>query len=134
LETFLTVLGQMGIFEKVVEAENAAQLPFLATTTILMEAVKAGAGRESAHVAIKQAALKASAAIREGKAGEINMIDLIDADDRLPLSRQDVESILSQTKRFVGAAPKQVDSFAREVDRWVKRYPQAAKVKAGKLL
>ena len=54
LETYLTVLRQMDVFPAAIAAENERNLPFLATTTILMEAVKAGAGRETAHEAIKE--------------------------------------------------------------------------------
>ena len=49
LETFLTVLNQMEVFPAAILAENERNLPFLATTTILREAVKNGAGRETAH-------------------------------------------------------------------------------------
>lgn len=56
-ETFLTILGQMDAYPAVVEAENNHYLPFLLTTTIMMEAVKAGVGRETAHHAIKELSL-----------------------------------------------------------------------------
>jgi len=57
-ETFLTILGQMDVYDSVVEAENNHYLPFLMTTTIMMEAVKAGVGRETAHKAIKKQAVE----------------------------------------------------------------------------
>ncbi|MBK8478542.1 MAG: adenylosuccinate lyase, partial [Opitutaceae bacterium] len=66
LETFLTVLRQMEVFPAAISAENERNLPFLATTTILMEAVKRGAGRETAHEAIKEHALAAAKALRTG--------------------------------------------------------------------
>ena len=66
LETFLTVLRQMEVFPAAIAAENERNLPFLATTTILMEAVKGGAGRETAHEAIKEHALAAAKALRSG--------------------------------------------------------------------
>ena len=62
LETFLTILRQMEIFPAAIAAENERNLQFLATTTILMEAVKGGAGRETAHEAIKEHALAAAVA------------------------------------------------------------------------
>jgi adenylosuccinate lyase len=65
-ETFLTVLKQMEVFPAAIAAENVRNLPFLATTTILMEAVKNGAGRETAHEAIKEHALAAAKALRSG--------------------------------------------------------------------
>ncbi|WP_438501887.1 hypothetical protein, partial [Acinetobacter baumannii] len=62
LETLLSVLDQMEIFDAVVATELNRYLPFLLTTTVMMEAVKKGAGREGAHEAIKEHAV---AAIRD---------------------------------------------------------------------
>ncbi len=134
LEAFLTVLGQMQVFEKAIASENAVQLPFLATTTILMEAVKAGAGREGAHLAIKENALAASKEIREGRPGEAKLLERLAADGRIPLSLDQLAGIVSQSSRFVGAAPKQVDQFKREAAKWGKRFPTALKIKPGKML
>lgn len=134
LETYLTVLGNMGVFEDAIAAENAVQLPFLATTSILMESVKAGAGREVAHEAIKEAALEASKFIREGRAQEADMVGSLAKDARIPLDLAALKKILSQSKRFIGAAPQQVDQFKREVAKWAKRFPEGAKIKPGRLL
>lgn len=134
LETFLTVLGQMGAFEKAIAAENAVQLPFLASTTILMESVKAGAGRESAHLAIKENALAASKEIREGRPEAAKLTERLAEDERIPLNLKQLETLLSQSSRFVGAASKQVDRFARQSARWLKRFPEAVKVKPGSML
>jgi len=134
LEAFLTVLGQMQVFEKAIESENAVQLPFLATTTILMESVKAGAGREGAHLAIKENALAASKEIREGRPRDADLLGRLAGDERIPLSLMQLEKLVSQSKRFVGAAPKQVDQFKRDVAKWVKRFPDSKKVKPGKML
>jgi adenylosuccinate lyase len=57
LETFLTILDQMEVFDSVIEQELMRYLPFLLTTTVMMEAVKKGAGRETAHEVIKQHAV-----------------------------------------------------------------------------
>ena len=134
LEAFLTVLGQMQVFEKAIESENAVQLPFLATTTILMESVKAGAGREGAHLAIKENALAASKEIREGRPRDADLLGRLAGDERIPLSLMQLEKLVSQSKRFVGAAPKQVDQFKRDAAKWVKRFPDSKKVKPGKML
>ena len=134
LEAFLTILGQMQVFEKAIESENAVQLPFLATTTILMESVKAGAGREGAHLAIKENALAASKEIREGRPRDADLLGRLAGDERIPLSLMQLEKLVSQSKRFVGAAPKQVDQFKRDAAKWVKRFPDSKKVKPGKML
>jgi adenylosuccinate lyase len=132
LETFLTVLKQMNVFTAVIAAENARNLPFLATTTILMEAVKAGAGRETAHAAIKEHALAAAAAIREG--ADPDMVNRLAGDARLGLTAAQLKAILADAKRFVGAAPQQVDTFARTVAPLARKVPGAASYEPGKLL
>jgi adenylosuccinate lyase len=132
LETFLTVLRQMDVFPAVIAAENARNLPFLATTTILMEAVKTGAGRETAHEAIKEHALAAAKAIRSGD--EANMIGRLAGDKRLGLKREKLEKILSDGSRFVGAAPEQVDEFVATVAPLAKKFKGAASYQPGKLL
>jgi len=131
LETWLTVIGQMEVHEEAIRAENQRQLPFLATTTILMEAVKAGAGREAAHEAIKEAALKASRVLREG--GEPDMVGLLAGDSRVPLDRAAIELVLGRTERFVGAAPRQTDAFCAEADAWLERFPEARDIRPGEL-
>jgi len=132
LETFLTVLRQMDVFPAVIAAENARNLPFLATTTILMEAVKTGAGRETAHEAIKEHALAAAKAIRSGD--EANMIGRLAGDKRLGLKREKLEKILSDGSRFVGAAPQQVDEFVATVAPLAKKFKGAGSYQPGKLL
>ncbi|MDH4248067.1 MAG: adenylosuccinate lyase, partial [Deltaproteobacteria bacterium] len=66
LETFLTVLDEMEIFEFALAAEVRRQLPFLATTTLLMEGVKRGGGREALHEVIKRHSVAVARALREG--------------------------------------------------------------------
>ncbi|AHF89773.1 adenylosuccinate lyase [Opitutaceae bacterium TAV5] len=133
LETLLAVLNQMDVFEAAIAAENERQLPFLATTTILMEAVKAGAGRETAHAAIKEHALAAAKAIRTGQ-GSTDLTGLLAGDTRLGLSRTKLVAILADAKRFVGAAPQQVDTFVRTVAAVAKKVKGAASYEPGKLL
>lgn len=132
LKTLLTVLNQLNVFPAVIAAENARNLPFLATTTILMEAVKAGAGRETAHAAIKEHALAAAAAIRDG--ADPAMISRLAGDRRVGLGQTALEAILSDTDRFVGAAPAQVDAFTRTVADLARRVRGAAKYQPARLL
>ena len=135
LETFLTVLARMDVFPAAIAAENERNLPFLATTTILMEAVKAGAGRETAHEAIKEHALAAAKAIREGGSGsDGDMLDRLAGDKRLGLSKKTLREILSENERFVGAAPNQVDAFVAQVRPIVRKNAKAAAYEPAPLL
>ncbi len=132
LETFLTVLRQMEIFPAAIAAENERNLPFLATTTILMEAVKAGAGRETAHAAIKEHALAAAKALRSGDAADL--LGRLAGDKRIGLSKKKLSEIMGQSERFVGAAPHQVDALVAAVLPLAKKHKGAADYRPGKLL
>lgn len=132
LETFLTVLRQMEIFPAAIAAENQRNLPFLATTTILMEAVKGGAGRETAHEAIKEHALAAAKALRNG--GDADLLSRLAGDKRVGLGKKKLQEILAQNERFVGAAPHQVDAFVAAVQPLGKKHKGAADYRPGKLL
>ena len=112
VETFLTVLSEFGAFPKVIEAEIQKYLPFLATTKILMASVKAGVGREVAHEIIKEHAIIAALAMREGKPN--SMLDGIAADSRIPLSKEDLLALIAQPMDFTGDALMQTQ---RVVDR-----------------
>jgi adenylosuccinate lyase len=134
LETTLTILDQFAVFPAAIEAENARELPFLATTSILMEAVKAGAGRESAHEVIKEHALAATVARREGRLDDADMVRRLGADDRIPLTEAAIRKVLGAGEKFVGSAPAQVDLFVKSVGGWTKRFPQAKTLAPGAIL
>ena len=133
LETFLTVLEQMEVFPSAIAQENERNLPFLATTTILMESVKRGAGRETAHEAIKEHALAAVKAMRSGSEGP-DLLDRIAGDRRVGLGKKALQAILAESARFVGAAPNQVDVFVAEVKPLAKRIKGSAVYRPARLL
>jgi adenylosuccinate lyase len=133
-EAFLTVLGQMEVNRGVVAREAAHYLPFLLTTTLLMEAVKAGAGREAAHEAIKEHAVAVARELRTGTLGRNDLIDRLVADDRLRLTRAAAEAVLARAPELTGSAGRQVDAFVAEVAAWSARVPEAARVRPGRIL
>ena len=132
LETFLTVLRQMEVFPAAIATENERNLPFLASTTILMEAVKRGAGRETAHEAIKEHALAAAHALRTG--GDADLLGRLAGDKRIGLGKKILSGILAENHRFVGAAPHQVDAFIANVKPLARRFKEAADYLPGRLL
>jgi adenylosuccinate lyase len=133
LETLLTVLEQMEAFPSAIAQENERNLPFLATTTILMESVKRGAGRETAHDAIKEHSLAAVKAMRSGAPGP-DLLDRIAGDRRIGLGKKALQAILAESARFVGSAPNQVDVFVAEVKPLAKRVKGAAEYRPARLL
>ncbi len=132
LETFLVVLDDFGAFPAVIDAELNRYLPFLATTKVLMAAVRAGKGRESAHEAIKEHAVQAALQMREGE--RTDLLALLAADDRIGLTQTDVESIVAEPILFTGAATDQVRAVAERVETVTARYPQAAGYRPGDIL
>jgi adenylosuccinate lyase len=133
METFLSVLDRMEAFPSAIAAENERNLPFLATTTILMEAVKRGAGRETAHEAIREHSLAAVKAMRSGSAGP-GLFERLAADRRIGLGKKALQGVLAESARFVGSAPNQVDAFVAEVKPVAKRVRGAADYRAGRLI
>ena len=133
-EAFLTVLGQMEVNRGVVARELGHYLPFLLTTTFLMEAVKAGAGRESAHEAIKEHAVAVARDLREGKIHKNDLVDRLAGDARLRLNRASIEAVLLKASDLTGSAGSQVDGFVVAAAAWAVRVPESAGVKPGRIL
>ncbi len=125
LDTFLTVIKQMEVFPAVIEAERERYLPFLLTTTIMMEAVKAGAGREDAHEAIKEHAVGVVNDLRSGKIRENNLISRLAKDKRVGLKKNDLQKILKDGETRIGAAKEQVSSFVERARKWGVKFPEA---------
>jgi adenylosuccinate lyase len=133
-ETFLTILKQMNIYEAVVETELRRYLPFLMTTTILMEAVKRGVGRETAHEVIKEHAVAVSNDLRSGKISANNLLDRLGADPRLGIDRNTLQEIFDANSRATGMATLQVEHFVDSVQAITAQFPEAAAYAPGAIL
>jgi adenylosuccinate lyase len=132
-QTTLTVLDDFGVFPAVVERELARYLPFLTTTKVLMQAVRAGAGRESAHDVVKEHAVAVALELRAG-AERNDLLDRLAADERLGLSGDDVAALLAEPLSFTGAARSQVEQVVRAVERVVAAHPGAAAYTPGAIV
>ena len=124
LETILTVLNEFGVFPAKIAEEIQEHLPFLATTKILMAAVKNGLGREDAHKYLKEISTKAATDIRNGKS--MNLIDEIAGDSRIPIDKPELEKLISSPLEFTGLAQEQCDSVIGKISAITKAHPQAA--------
>ncbi|MFT6181418.1 MAG: adenylosuccinate lyase [Akkermansiaceae bacterium] len=133
-ETLLTILGQMDAYPAVIEKENAHYLPFLLTTTIMMEAIKAGVGRETAHEAIKEHAVATVHDLRNGAATENNLLQRLAEDDRLPLDQTALATILEQGRNNVGLAKVQVAHFEAAITQLKEAHSGAADYAPGSIL
>ncbi len=132
-QTFLTVLDEFGAFPAVIQRELDRYLPFLATTKVLMAAVRNGVGRESAHEAIKEAAVGTALDMRRGQA-ENDVFARLAADERLGLTESQLASLVAEPITFTGAAVAQVQEVVRRVAEVATRHPAAAAYSPGAIL
>ena len=109
------VIDGLVVYPKVIEQHLMAELPFMATENILMDAVKAGADRQELHEAIRQHSMEAGKKVKiEGK--ENDLLERIANDPRFNLSLEKLQSIMDP-KNFIGRASEQtVDFFEQFVD------------------
>ena len=132
-QTFLTVLDEFGAFPAVIQRELDRYLPFLATTKVLMSAVRNGVGREVAHEAIKEAAVGVALDMRRGQAVN-DVFDRLAADARLGLTRAQIDDLVAEPIEFTGAAVAQVQAVVALVADVVRRHPDAAAYAPGSIL
>ncbi|HEY0889751.1 MAG TPA: adenylosuccinate lyase [Nocardioides sp.] len=132
-QTFLTVLDEFGAFPAVIQRELDRYLPFLATTKVLMAAVRNGVGREAAHEAIKEASVGTALAMRRGQA-ENDVFAKLAADPRLGLTAAQLDTLVAEPIAFTGAAVAQVQEVVRQVEAVVAQHPAAAAYAPGAIL
>ena len=135
-ETTLTVLSNMGAYPVTIEKELDRFLPFLASTEILMTAVKAGVGRETAHEAIKRHAVAEAIAMRE-KGTTPRLAEKIAKDavfKNAGITEGQIASILADKTHFVGNAAEQIDRVIQKASSLLERHPEAAQYEAGDIL
>jgi adenylosuccinate lyase len=104
--TFMTILTEFGIFEENINKELQEQLPFLATSQILMSCVKAGMGREVAHEMIKKCATTNTAG---------NFFKALSSEKNFPLSLEQLNELIKNPADFAGSAIEQSQMVADEI-------------------
>ena len=113
LDLCLNVVDGLVVYPKVIEKHMMAELPFMATENIMMDAVKAGGDRQELHEKIRTLSMEAGKNVKvEGK--DNNLLELIAADPSFNLSLDELKKTMDP-KKYVGRAPKQVDEFLAEV-------------------
>ncbi len=133
-ETFLTVLDDFGAFPAVISAELQRYLPFLATTKVLMAAVRSGVGRETAHEAIKEHAVAVALEMREtGRSGN-DLLDRLAADERLGVSLAALRAAIAEPVELAGTAGRQVATVVAQIEKIAAAHPEAAAYRPGLVL
>ena len=113
LDLCLNVVDGLVVYPKVIEKHMMAELPFMATENIMMDAVKAGGDRQELHERIRELSMEAGRTVKvEGK--DNNLLDLIAADPAFNLSLEELQKTMDPAK-YVGRAPVQVEAYLNNV-------------------
>ena len=115
LDLCLTVGDGLVVYPKVIEKRLMAELPFMATENIMMDAVKAGGDRQELHERIRELSMEAGKNVKE-KGLDNNLLELIAADPSFNLSLDELKKAMDPT-RYTGRAKEQVDTFLANVVR-----------------
>ena len=115
LDLAANVADGLVVYPKVIRKHFLAELPFMATENILMDAVKAGGDRQELHEKIRQLSMEAGKVVKEeGK--DNDLLERIAADPAFHLTKADLASAMEPAK-YVGRAPRQVKKYLAEVIR-----------------
>lgn len=113
LELYVNISDGLVVYPKVINAHLMAELPFMATENILMDAVKAGGDRQELHERIRQLSMEAAKTVKEeGKPNDL--LDRIAADPAFKISKEALQKVM-KPENYVGRAPEQTTEFLNGV-------------------
>ena len=115
LDLYLNVVDGLVVYPKGIEKHMMAELPFMATENIMMDAVKAGGDRQELHERIRELSMEAGRNVKENGMDN-NLLELIAADPAFNLSLDELKQNMDP-KKYVGCAPAQVEIYLDEVIR-----------------
>ena len=115
LDLVLNVSDGLKVYDKVITKHLMAELPFMATENIMMDAVKAGGDRQEMHERIRQLSMEAGKHVKE-EGGDNNLLELIAADPAFHLSLEELQASMDP-KKYVGRAPRQVENYLKQAVR-----------------
>ena len=113
LDLCLNVVDGLVVYEKVIRKHMMAELPFMATENIMMDAVKAGGDRQELHEKIRTLSMEAGRNVKEeGK--ENNLLELIAADPSFNMTLEELQKSM-EPSRYTGRSKEQVERFVKTV-------------------
>ncbi len=113
LDLCINVTDGLKVYPKVIDRHLRAELPFMATENIMMDAVKAGADRQEMHEKIRTLSMEAGRRVKE-EGRDNNLLELIAGDPAFPQTRDELERSMNPSD-YVGCAPRQVEQYLEEV-------------------
>jgi len=112
LNLYINVSDGLVVYPKVIEKHLLAELPFMVTENIMMEAVKKGGDRQQLHESIRVHSMNAAKGIKEeGK--DNDLLKRIASDNLFAISEEELSKLMDPAK-YVGRAPQQVEEFIRD--------------------
>ena len=112
LNIMINITSGLVVYEKMIKKHVDLELPFMATESILMEAVMRGGDRQELHEKIRVYSMEAGKRVKE-EGLDNNLIDLIKQDNDFKLTTDEIAGLMD-AKNFIGRAPEQVDEFLEE--------------------
>jgi adenylosuccinate lyase len=112
LNLMMNVCDGLVVYPRVIRARVMAELPFMATENLLMDAVKKGGDRQALHEKLRVYSRQAAKVVKE-EGGQNDLIDRIAADPAFKVTKPEIEAIL-QPERFTGRSAEQVETFVKE--------------------
>ena len=113
LDLCLNVVDGLVVYPKVIEKHMMAELPFMATENIMMDAVKAGGDRQELHERIRELSMEAGKTVKV-EVKDNNLLELIAADPAFNLSLEDLQRSMDP-KKYIGRAKEQTERFVNTV-------------------
>lgn len=113
LDLYLNVADGLVVYPKVIEKRLMAELPFMATENIMMDAVKAGGDRQELHEKIRTLSMQAGKNVKE-LGLDNNLLELIAADPAFNLTLDELKESM-KPERYTGRAKEQTEEFLRDV-------------------
>lgn len=114
LKLFINITSDMVVFPSQIKKHLEAELPFMSTEKILMEAVAKGKSRQEMHEVIKDHSLASGRVVKE-EGGENDLLKRLGGDDEIPFSYEELSGMISDYSQFTGRAARQTEEFLAEI-------------------
>ena len=113
LDLCMNVTDGLKVYPKVIEKHLLAELPFMATENIMMDATERGKDRQELHEEIRTLSMQAGARVKE-EGLDNNLVDLIAADELFGVTKEEIEAVL-KPELYTGRAAIQTERYLSDV-------------------
>lgn len=114
LKLFVNITADMVVFPSQIKKHLVAELPFMATEKILMEAVEKGESRQEMHEVVKEHSIAAGKVVKD-EGGDNDLLQRLADDSRVPFSLAEMQEMIQDYTQFTGRAKEQTEEYLAEV-------------------